>query len=66
MTVAAQINSYEVVTDNDEQQLLQLVAQQPISVSIAVGDEFIKYTRGVYSGTCGYSHNHAVILLVMG
>jgi len=66
MKVAAQINNYEVVTDNDEQQLLQLVAQQPISVSIAVGDEFTKYTSGVYSGTCGNSLNHAVTIIGYG
>jgi hypothetical protein len=33
------------------------VVQQPVSASIAVGEEFHQYRGGVYSGTCGTSLN---------
>ncbi|CAL5198996.1 unnamed protein product [Lathyrus oleraceus] len=62
----AQINSYATVTPNDEQQLLQAVAQQPVSAAISVGDEFKKYMHGVYSGSCGTDLNHAVTIVGYG
>ncbi|XP_058730462.1 zingipain-2-like [Vicia villosa] len=64
--VGAQINSYATVTHNDEQQLLQAVAQQPVSVAISVGDEFKRYMQGVYSGSCGTTLNHAVTIVGYG
>jgi C1A family cysteine protease len=66
MTPAAQITSFVDVPANDEQQLLQAVAQQPISVGIDVGPEFHLYKEGVYSGTCGRPFNHAVTLVGYG
>ncbi|KAK2447413.1 senescence-specific cysteine protease SAG39 [Trifolium repens] len=66
MTPAAQITSFVDVPANDEQQLLQAVAQQPISVGIDVGPEFHLYKEGVYSGTCGQPFNHAVTLVGYG
>ncbi|XP_058757850.1 zingipain-2-like [Vicia villosa] len=64
MTTAAQITSF--VDANDEQQLLQAIAQQPISVGIKVGSEFQSYKEGIYSGTCGTSFNHAVTAVGYG
>ncbi|XP_045805235.1 zingipain-2-like [Trifolium pratense] len=66
IAAAAQITSFAHVTSNDEQQLLQAVVQQPVSVSIAVGKEFQSYQKGVYSGTCGRSLNHAVTIVGYG
>ncbi|CAJ2658869.1 unnamed protein product [Trifolium pratense] len=66
MTPAAQITSFVDVPANDEQQLLHAVAQQPISVGIAVGTEFQLYQKGVYSGTCGRDLNHAVTAVGYG
>jgi cathepsin K len=62
----AQINNFQYVTANDEQQLLQAVVQQPVSASIAVGEEFYQYREGVYSGTCGTSLNHGVTIIGYG
>jgi C1A family cysteine protease len=64
--VAAQITSFADVTANDEQQLLQVVAQQPVSASIAVAPEFHQYSEGVYSGTCGTRLNHAITIIGYG
>lgn len=66
MTTSAQINDFKDVPPNDEQQLLQAVAMQPVSVGIAIGDEFKAYTGGVYDGSCGQSINHAVTLVGYG
>lgn len=66
MKFAAQITNFVDVPANDEQQLLQAVAQQPVSVGIAVGDEFQHYMGDVYSGTCGQSMNHAVTAVGYG
>jgi len=51
MHVAAQITSFADVTANDEQQLLQVVAQQPVSVNIAVAPEFHQYSEGIQCNT---------------
>ncbi|KAI5447807.1 hypothetical protein KIW84_015308 [Lathyrus oleraceus] len=65
-TTAAQITSFVDVPANDEQQLLQAVAQQPVSVGIGIGDEFQSYREGVYSGTCRTPLNHAVTAVGYG
>ncbi|GAU30262.1 hypothetical protein TSUD_384840 [Trifolium subterraneum] len=66
MTPAAQITSFVDVPVNDEQQLLQAVAQQPVSVGIDPSTEFHLYKEGVYSGTCGRPFNHAVTAVGYG
>ncbi|GAB66431.1 falcipain-like protein [Plasmodium cynomolgi strain B] len=38
----------------------------PISVSIAVSDDFAFYRGGIFNGECGDSPNHAVILVGFG
>jgi KDEL-tailed cysteine endopeptidase len=66
MKFAAQITNFVDGPANDEQQLLQVVAHQPVSVGIEVGDEFQHYMGDVYSGTCGQSMNHAVAAVGYG
>jgi C1A family cysteine protease len=66
MTFAAQITNFVDVPANDEQQLLQAVTQQPVSVGIDVGDDFRHYMGGVYSGPCGQPFNHAVAAVGYG
>ncbi|XP_058751050.1 zingipain-2-like [Vicia villosa] len=63
---AAQISNYKFVTSNDEKQLLQAVAQQPISALIAMGGEFRSYKEGIYSGSCGKVINHALTIIGYG
>lgn len=42
------------------------MALQPVSVGIAVGDEFKLYTGGVYTGACGPYLNHGVTAIGYG
>lgn len=63
---AAQISSYVDVPANSEEQLLQAVASQPVSVAIAVSNDFKLYTGGIFTGTCGTSLNHGVTAIGYG
>ncbi|EUD64148.1 hypothetical protein C922_05478 [Plasmodium inui San Antonio 1] len=38
----------------------------PISVSISANDDFVYYEGGLFDGSCGFSSNHAVILVGYG
>ncbi|KAJ1427520.1 Peptidase C1A, papain C-terminal [Sesbania bispinosa] len=53
MAAAAKITSYVNVPANDEQQLLQAVAQQPVAVGITLSNDFQSYAGGIFRGTCG-------------
>lgn len=64
--VDAYIKSYKMVKENDEQQLLQAVARQPVAAGVRVGQEFKEYAGGVYTGTCGPTENHAVAIVGYG
>lgn len=64
--IAAQISGHEMVPANSEEDLLKAVSVQPVSVGIAVGEEFKAYQSGVYSGGCGTRLNHAVTLIGFG
>ncbi|GAU46860.1 hypothetical protein TSUD_385370 [Trifolium subterraneum] len=66
IAAAAQITGYANVVSNDEQQLLQAVARQPVATRIKVGNEFQSYQSGVYSGSCGPSFNHEVTIIGYG
>ncbi|KAI4296894.1 hypothetical protein L6164_036814 [Bauhinia variegata] len=66
VTAAAQISGYEDVPANSEEQLLQAVNNQPISVAICVDDEFKRYESGVFSGQCCTELNHGVTLIGYG
>jgi C1A family cysteine protease len=64
---SAGFNDYHFVPRGDEQQLLQVVAQQPVAAQIASSDEFKAY-RGdeIYSGSCGSVLNHAIAIVGYG
>ncbi|GAU26863.1 hypothetical protein TSUD_02650 [Trifolium subterraneum] len=60
-------DGYQLITPGDEQQLLQVVAQQPVAVTIVVGPEFYAFMGdGIYSGPCGPTVNHAVTIVGYG
>ncbi|TKY49399.1 Senescence-specific cysteine protease SAG39 [Spatholobus suberectus] len=63
---AAQISGYVNVPPNNEEQLLQAVAMQPVSVSISVNNEFHLYKGGIFTGPCGTTLNHAVTAIGYG
>ncbi|XP_058774633.1 macrodontain-1-like [Vicia villosa] len=62
----AYITCYINLKKNDEQNLQRAVAEQPVAVGISVGDDFFKYSGGVYSGACGTSLDHAVTIVGYG
>ncbi|KAK7324326.1 hypothetical protein VNO77_27859 [Canavalia gladiata] len=66
MEYASQISGYEDVASNSEEQLLQAVTMQPVSVAISVGREFQLYKGGIFNGPCGTSLNHAVTIIGYG
>ncbi|XP_044461570.1 senescence-specific cysteine protease SAG12-like [Mangifera indica] len=64
---AAKITGYTDVPANNEQALLQVVANQPVSVAIegsSYGFQF--YSSGVFTGNCGTRLNHAVTAIGYG
>ncbi|GMY37567.1 senescence-specific cysteine protease sag12 [Fagus crenata] len=64
---AARITSFEDVTPNSEEALLQAVATQPISVAIDASSlAFQHYSMGVYNGECGTQMTHAVTVIGYG
>ncbi|KAI4296909.1 hypothetical protein L6164_036828 [Bauhinia variegata] len=63
---AARISGYEDVPANSEEQLLQAVINQPVSVAISVDTDFHMYGGGVFTGGCGISLNHAVTIIGYG
>ncbi|KAL7212814.1 hypothetical protein ACSBR2_015492 [Camellia fascicularis] len=66
-TSAAMITGYEDVSTNNEQALLQAVANQPISVAIeGSGSDFKFYSSGVFTGNCGTNLDHAVTIIGYG
>ncbi|XP_028111031.1 senescence-specific cysteine protease SAG39-like, partial [Camellia sinensis] len=66
-TSAAMITGYEDVSSNNEQALLQAVANQPISVAIeGSGSDFKFYSSGVFTGNCGTNLDHAVTIIGYG
>lgn len=62
---AVTISGYQVVPPS-ESSLLQAVANQPISVGIAAGQEFHNYGSGIYDGSCYPKLNHAVTVIGYG
>ncbi|KAI4296914.1 hypothetical protein L6164_036832 [Bauhinia variegata] len=64
--IAAQISGYEGVAANSEEQLLQAVINQPVSVTISVNDNFRQYAGGVFTGPCDTTLNHGVTLIGYG
>ncbi|XP_073107500.1 senescence-specific cysteine protease SAG39-like [Elaeis guineensis] len=64
---AATISGYENVPANDESSLLPAVSKQPVSVGIeGSGQDFLKYSSGIFTGPCGTNIDHAVTVVGYG
>ncbi|PNY18110.1 cysteine protease [Trifolium pratense] len=66
----AGFRDFQVIPPNDEQQLLQVVVQQPVTVNIAGAagtDELYNFKGGeIYSGACGNETDHSVVIVGYG
>uniref|UniRef100_A0A803NAF3 Vignain n=1 Tax=Chenopodium quinoa TaxID=63459 RepID=A0A803NAF3_CHEQI len=61
------INGHEDVPVNNEDALLKVVANQPVSVAIDAGSHDMQfYSEGVFSGQCGTELNHGVAVVGYG
>ncbi|XP_015884935.3 low-temperature-induced cysteine proteinase [Ziziphus jujuba] len=61
------IDGYTDVPENNEKQLLQAVATQPVSVGISGGERaFQLYSKGIFSGPCSTNLDHAVLIVGYG
>ncbi|XP_047318994.1 ervatamin-B-like [Impatiens glandulifera] len=61
------IDGIKRVPSNNENSLKKAVAQQPISVGIeAYGKAFKNYVSGIFTGNCGTSIDHAVVVVGYG
>ncbi|OIT32702.1 PREDICTED: zingipain-2-like isoform X1 [Nicotiana attenuata] len=66
MNSAVKISRYETLPST-ESALLKAVAKQPVSIGVAVNEEFHLYQSGVYNGNCeGQELNHAVTVIGYG
>lgn len=64
---AVSILSYQDVTTYSESSLQNAVANQPVSVAIdASGSAFQLYSSGIFTGPCGTSLDHAVLVVGYG
>jgi len=70
VTPVASISAYELVPQNDEQSLMQAVANQPVAVGIYASPAFKSYDRGIFNGPCEVNEindlNHAVTVVGYG
>ncbi|XP_043710884.1 low-temperature-induced cysteine proteinase [Telopea speciosissima] len=61
------IDGYVDVPPNSEEQLLQAVASQPVSVGICGSERaFQLYSKGIFTGPCSTSLDHAVLIVGYG
>ncbi|XP_059459849.1 zingipain-2 [Corylus avellana] len=61
------IDGYTDVPPNNEKQLLQAVAVQPVSVGICGSERaFQLYSKGIFTGPCSTSLDHAVLIVGYG
>lgn len=61
------IDGYVDVPPNNEKELLKAVAAQPISVGICGSERaFQLYSKGIFSGPCSTSLDHAVLIVGYG
>lgn len=56
--------NYLSVPDNKLKEALRFLG--PISISVAVSDDFAFYKEGIFDGECGDELNHAVMLVGFG
>ncbi|KAM3371196.1 hypothetical protein ACQJBY_018526 [Aegilops geniculata] len=67
--VAVPVRGYRVLPydEQSEQKLLEVVAQQPVTVAVDVSSfEFQTYKGGVFSGPCGFQTNHNLAIVGYG
>ncbi|KAF9619251.1 hypothetical protein IFM89_005805 [Coptis chinensis] len=58
------IDGYTSVPRNDEEQLLHAIASQPVSAGISASERaFQFYSKGIFSGSCSSSLDHAVLIV---
>lgn len=61
------IDGYKDVPSSNEQALLKAVAIQPVSVGICGSERaFQLYSKGIFTGPCSTSLNHAVLIVGYG
>ncbi|XP_059636623.1 zingipain-2 [Cornus florida] len=61
------IDGYADVPSNNEKQLLEAVATQPVSVGICGSERaFQLYSKGIFTGPCSNSLDHAVLIVGYG
>ncbi|KAK8989008.1 hypothetical protein V6N11_030376 [Hibiscus sabdariffa] len=61
------IDGFADVPTNNEKQLLQAVATQPVSVGICGSERaFQLYSKGIFTGPCSTSLDHAVLIVGYG
>ncbi|XP_073263631.1 cysteine proteinase COT44-like [Populus alba] len=61
------IDKYVDVPQNNEKQLLQAVAAQPVSVGICGSERaFQMYSKGIFTGACSTTLDHAVLIVGYG
>lgn len=61
------IDGYTDVSSTNEKLLLQAVATQPVSVGICGSErEFQMYSKGIFTGPCSTSLDHAVLIVGYG
>ncbi|XP_022769083.1 low-temperature-induced cysteine proteinase [Durio zibethinus] len=61
------IDGYTDIPANNEKQLLQAVATQPVSVGICGSERaFQLYSKGIFTGPCSNSLDHAVLIVGYG
>ncbi|KAL2325501.1 hypothetical protein Fmac_024559 [Flemingia macrophylla] len=66
---AVKISGFKDVAANSEDQILQAVANQPVSVAISANRNFQSYREGIFEGPCGTNDrdlNHAVTIIGYG
>ncbi|KAJ6730993.1 CYSTEINE PROTEASE FAMILY C1-RELATED [Salix viminalis] len=64
---AVTIDKYVDVPPNNEKQLLQAVAAQPVSVGICGSERaFQMYSKGIFTGPCSTSLDHALLIVGYG
>jgi len=65
--LAVSIDGYIDVPRNNEEALVQAVASQPVSVGLCGSDRgFQLYSKGIFSGPCSTSVDHAVLIVGYG
>ncbi|KAJ6953572.1 hypothetical protein NC652_005328 [Populus alba x Populus x berolinensis] len=61
------IDKYVDVPQNNEKQLLQAVAAQPVSAGICGSERaFQMYSKGIFTGACSTTLDHAVLIVGYG